>query len=74
MGAHPVAAVATMAKIIANTEETGFDRIAPPTASPQTVSGAITRAAPRSPLVGACYLVTFTTSGNSGGRWPGCAP
>ncbi|WP_344065334.1 pyruvate kinase [Nostocoides vanveenii] len=66
MGAHPVAAVATMAKIIANTEETGFDRIAPLTASPQTVSGAITRAAAEiAKLVGARYLVTFTTSGNS---------
>ncbi|MEI2775873.1 MAG: pyruvate kinase [Tetrasphaera sp.] len=66
MGAHPIEAVTTMAKIIENTEETGFERIAPLYAPPQTVSGAITRAAADiAQLVGARYLVTFTTSGGS---------
>lgn len=65
-GAHPIAAVRTMAKIIENTEEHGFDRIAPMGTPPQTVSGAITRAAAEiAVLVGARYLVTFTFSGAS---------
>jgi pyruvate kinase len=66
MGAHPIEAVTTMAKIIENTEETGFDRIAPLNFPAQTVSGAITRAAADiATTVGASYLVTFTTSGGS---------
>ncbi len=66
MGAHPIEAVRTMAKIIENTEETGFDRIAPLNHPAQTVSGAITRAAADiATTVGASYLVTFTTSGGS---------
>lgn len=65
-GAHPVTAVATMSRIIENTEEQGFDRISGLTAQPQTVSGAITRAAADiSRLVGARYLVTFTFAGGS---------
>ncbi|MFN8098175.1 MAG: pyruvate kinase [Dermatophilaceae bacterium] len=66
MGAHPIEAVKTMARIIENTEETGFDRIAPLNYPAQTVSGAITRAAADiATTVGASYLVTFTTSGGS---------
>ena len=65
-GAYPVAAVKTMARIIENTEETGFERIAPLNSPPSTVSGAITRAAAEiAHQVGARYLVTFTTSGGS---------
>ena len=65
-GAHPITAVKTMARIIENIEETAFDRIAPLNAPPHTVSGAITRAAADiAALVGARYLVTFTTSGGS---------
>ena len=45
MGAFPIEAVTTMARIIENTEDQGFDRIAPLTYPAQTVSGAITRAA-----------------------------
>ena len=66
VGAHAIGAVKTMARIIENTEETGFERISALTAPPQTVSGAITRAAVDiAQLVGARYLVTFTTSGSS---------
>ena len=65
-GAHPITAVRTMARIIESIEETAFDRIAPLNSPPHTVSGAITRAAADiANLVGARYLVTFTTSGGS---------
>ena len=66
MGAFPIEAVTTMARIIENTEDQGFDRIAPLTYPAQTVSGAITRAAADiGDRVGAHYLVTFTTTGGS---------
>ncbi len=66
MGAHPIEAVRTMARIIENIEETGFDRIAGLNAEPRRVSGAITRAAASiARAVDATYLVTFTTSGGS---------
>ena len=66
MGSHPIDAVRTMGRIIENTEDFGFDRIASLETEPKTVSGAITRAAADiAASVGARYLVTFTSTGAS---------
>ena len=69
VGAWPIETVRTMAKIIENTEEHGLDRVAPLGTKPHTTGGAVTRAAAEiGELVGAKFLVTFTTTGDSAKR------
>ena len=55
-----------MARIIENTEEKGYDRIAPLNSNPATVGGAVTKAAVEiGETVGAKFLITFTETGGS---------
>jgi len=69
VGAFAIEAVATMARIIARTEEGGFEMIRPLRTTPRTKGGAITRAAAEvGGIVDAKYLVTFTQSGDSARR------
>jgi len=69
VGAHPFAAVRTMARIIENTEDHGLERISPLQNPPRTKGGAITRAAAEiGELLGAKFLVAFTQSGDSARR------
>jgi pyruvate kinase len=69
VGAFAIESVATMARIIARTEEGGFEMIRPLRTTPKTKGGAITRAAAEvGAIVGAKYLVTFTQSGDSARR------
>jgi len=69
MGAFPIEAVRTMARIIENTEEFGAERMAPLGSSPHTRGGAITRAAAEiGETMDVKYLVTFTQSGDSARR------
>jgi pyruvate kinase len=69
VGRHPIEAVRTMARIIENTEEHGLERISPLGTKPHTTGGAVTAAAAEiGDLLGAKYLVTFTTSGDSAKR------
>jgi pyruvate kinase len=69
VGAFPIEAVSTMARIIARTEEEMLDRIASFGHSPKTKGGAITKAAAEVGLtVGAKFLITFTQTGDSARR------
>ena len=69
MGDYPIITVETMARIIQNTEEKGFRRIAPYKAVPKTRGGAITHAAADiAETLDVKYLVTFTQSGDSARR------
>jgi pyruvate kinase len=69
VGKWPIEAVRTMAKIIESTEEHGLDRVAQLGTKPHTTGGAVTAAAAEiGALLGAKYLVTFTTSGDSAKR------
>ena len=69
VGKWPIEAVRTMAKIIESTEEHGLDRVAQLGTKPHTTGGAVTAAAAEiGDLLGAKYLVTFTTSGDSAKR------
>src|ERR1019366_8169309 len=69
VGAFAIEAVATMARIIARTEEAMLDQIAPLRHNPATKGGAITKAAKEvGEIVGAKYLVAFTQSGDSARR------
>lgn len=69
VGAYPMEAVRTMARIIENTEEDGGDRIAPLTSAPHTRGGVITKAAAEiGELLEVKYLVTFTQSGDTARR------
>ena len=69
VGAWPVLAVQTMARIIASTEDHGLSRIRPLETIPGTTGGAITRAAAEiAGQIGAKYLAVFTTSGDSARR------
>jgi pyruvate kinase len=69
VGAFAIEAVATMARIIARTEESMLDQIAPLKHNPATKGGAITKAAKEvGEIVGAKYLVAFTQSGDSARR------
>jgi pyruvate kinase len=69
VGAFAIEAVATMARIIARTEEAMLDQIAPMKHNPATKGGAITKAAKEvGEIVGANYLVAFTQSGDSARR------
>ncbi|WP_099333027.1 pyruvate kinase [Actinomyces minihominis] len=66
VGAFPIQAVRTMARIIENTEENGGDRIAPLGAFHADQSGVICQgAAALASTLSARYLVTFTTSGHT---------
>lgn len=69
IGAWPVDAVRTLARIIENTEEHGLDRLGTLIGSPRTIGGAVTLAAYEvGDLINAKYLVTFTASGDSAKR------
>ena len=69
MGAWPIIAVKTMARIIENTEDHGLARIRGLTTQPSTTGGAVTRAAAQiGEALHAKYLVVFTTSGDSARR------
>lgn len=69
VGAWPLEAVKTMAKIIESTEEHGLERIRPLGTKPKTKGGAITAAAAEvGEQLDVKYLVTFTTSGDSAQR------
>ena len=69
VGAHPIEAVLTMARIAAKIEDTSLAEIHPLTRTPRTKGGAITRAAAEiGEVLGARYLVAFTQSGDSARR------
>ncbi len=69
VGAYPVESVATMGRIIASTEEKGFDKIARMKTNPKTVGGAVTKAAVEiGDVVGAKFLIVFTETGGSATR------
>ena len=69
VGAHPMEAVSTMARIIENTEEHGLGRILPLDTKPRTRGGAVTAAAAEiGELLGCRFLVTFTVGGDSSRR------
>lgn len=69
VGEYPVVTVATMARIVDNTEELGLERIAPLGTKPRTQAGAITLAAAEvADFVEAKYVCVFTESGDSARR------
>jgi pyruvate kinase len=69
VGAWPIDAVRTMARIIEQTEEHGLERIGPLRGTPRTIGGAVTLAAYEvGDLINAKYLVTFTSTGDSAKR------
>ena len=69
VGAYPVEAVETMARIIASIEEHALDRIRPLGTKPSTVGGAVAAAAAEiGSVLGAKYLITFTQSGDTAKR------
>jgi pyruvate kinase len=69
VGAYPVEAVATMARIIETVEVKGLERIPPLGSRPRTQGGAITWASAEiADLLGARFLVAFTQSGDSARR------
>ena len=66
VGDFPFITVETMARIIQNTEEKGFTRIAKFLTTPKTRGGAITHAAADvANVLDVKYIVTFTQSGDS---------
>jgi pyruvate kinase len=69
VGAYPIRAVETMARIIESTEEHGLDRIRPLGTKPHTMGGAVSAAAVEiGELLGAKYLITFSQSGDTAKR------
>lgn len=69
VGAYPVEAVRTMAKIIESTEQHGLERIGPLRSTPRTRGGAVTWAADQvGRMMDVDLLVTFTQSGDSARR------
>ncbi|SPT52390.1 Pyruvate kinase [Actinomyces bovis] len=69
VGAYPIEAVRTMARIIENVEENGGERIPGLGSYPQTRGGAITRAAAdMGEVLDAAFLVTFSQSGDTARR------
>jgi pyruvate kinase len=69
VGAYPLEAVRTMARIIERTEEEGLDRITPLGTIPSTKGGAITYAAATvGELLDVAFLAAFTQSGDSARR------
>ncbi|GIG54478.1 pyruvate kinase [Demequina activiva] len=66
VGDFPIVTVETMARIVRNTEEKGFTRIAPFLTTPKTRGGAVTHAAAEiADVLDIKYIVTFTQSGDS---------
>ncbi|MFV0633614.1 pyruvate kinase [Demequina sp.] len=66
VGDFPIVTVETMARIVRNTEEKGFTRIAPFLTTPKTRGGAVTHAAAEiANVLDIKYIVTFTQSGDS---------
>lgn len=66
VGDFPFVTVETMARIVTNTEQKGFSRIAPFLTSPKTRSGSVTHAAAEiAENLDIKYIVTFTQSGDS---------
>lgn len=66
VGDFPFVTVETMARIVTNTEQKGFTRIAPFLSSPKTRSGSVTHAAAEiADKLDIKYIVTFTQSGDS---------
>lgn len=66
VGDFPFVTVETMARIVTNTEQKGFSRIAPFLTSPKTRSGSVTHAAAEiAESLDIKYIVTFTQSGDS---------
>ena len=69
VGEYPVITVATMARIVASTEDHGLERIPPLGTKPRTQGGAITLAAAEvADFVDAKYVCVFTESGDSARR------
>jgi pyruvate kinase len=69
VGAYPVEAVATMARIVETVEMHGLERIPPLGSRPRTQGGAITWASAEiADLLSARFLVAFTQSGDSARR------
>jgi pyruvate kinase len=69
VGEYPVVTVATMARIVASTEDHGLERIPPLGTRPRTQGGAITLvAAEVADFVDAKYVCVFTESGDSARR------
>ncbi|MDN4479022.1 pyruvate kinase [Demequina lignilytica] len=69
VGDFPIVTVETMARIVKNTEEKGYSRIAPYLSTPHTRGGAITHAASEiAENLDIKYIVTFTQSGDSAQR------
>jgi pyruvate kinase len=69
VGAYPIEAVRTMGRIIENTEERGYAKIARLGTAPKTVGGAVTKAAVEiGEVVDAKFLITFTETGGSAKR------
>lgn len=66
VGAYPVQAVETMARIIESTEDHALDRIEPLGVHPRTQGGALTLAAADvAEFIGAKYICVFTESGDT---------
>ena len=66
VGAFPVAAVATMARIIEATEDHALHRIEPMRTTPHTQGGVLTLAAAEvAEFIGAKYICVFTESGDT---------
>ncbi|WP_449279951.1 pyruvate kinase [Leucobacter sp. GX0328] len=66
VGAYPVEAVATMARIIEATEDHALDRIDPIGTAPRTQGGALTLAASEvADFIGAKFICVFTESGDT---------
>jgi len=69
VGEYPVITVATMARIVASTEDHGLERIPPLGTKPRTQGGAITLAAAEvADFVDAKFVCVFTESGDSARR------
>jgi pyruvate kinase len=69
VGKHPITTVRTMARIIEAVEEDTLTALAPAIGPPQTIGGAIARAATEvGDAAEAKYLVAFTQSGQSARR------
>ncbi|GAA2163188.1 pyruvate kinase [Pedococcus bigeumensis] len=69
VGAYPILAVQTMARIIESTEEHGLERIRPLGTRPHTMGGAVSAAAVEiGELLGAKFLITFSQSGDTAKR------
>jgi pyruvate kinase len=73
VGKHALAALSTMGRIISAVEEDTLTDLTPPLGPPQTVGGAIGRAAAEvGEAIDAKYLVAFTQSGDTARRLARC--